>query len=233
MGSFFAPNSGACLGDRRILPPKRSRGQRIVISGESFSSKASLRRAIQDEIDPLPFGQIFRSDLISNLAHDRHPYCFLKDLRPTHFRKFYPQAGRSGYHFQAYFPDLGWRGLSWHKCLDPPTFHDEARGFLRWNLIPLLQEARGNACEQCGSRSQLEVHHADPTFQAMYDEASRYFSPEEIDTWAFYNWDSIPAFRLPPDHPVFRSFMEMHLTARLEILCKDCHLAATSPRSGR
>lgn len=192
-----------------------------------FPSKVSLVRAIQAEIRLHPMGVIFQSELLSDLVRARHPYCKLKHLKPSHFRKMPPQPGRGGYLFKAFFPQIGWRSLSWRKAVDPTTFHDEARTYLRWNLIPFLNEAKKRSCQHCGSVVALEVHHEKPTFQEMYQRAAQLFEPAEMNVWKFYNWDGIPGFRLPPEHPVFIKFMELHNNALLETLCQKCHQRET------
>lgn len=221
--------------DRRVLPPKRkkSRIQPITFGDYQFDSKTALQKAIQAEVAQYDIAEAFRSNLISDLMVARHPYCSQNHLRPSAFRKFYAQWGRSGYHFQGFFKRIGWKSLAWHKCIDQPTYHDEARKFLRWNLIPILHEARKSCCDRCNARGNLEVNHANPTFQEMYDQVSHLFTDEEIDTWAFYNWDNVPGFRIPPHHPVFKAFMALHENAILETLCKPCHRIATNHRSKR
>lgn len=199
----------------------------ILFSDYELASKAELTRAVQTEINQYMLGEEFESRLLSALVLYRHPYCRRHILIPTRFMKRTAQYGRSGYHFHGYFEGIGWKSLSWHKCITPTTFHDEVRNFLRWNLIPSLIEAKGEQCEHCGSRTQLEVNHAAPTFEAIYRQVEGLFSAEETDIWAYYDWDSIPGFRLPSDHPVFLTFMAIHNEATLETLCKPCHAKVT------
>lgn len=209
--------------------------QTIYVDGQIYPSKAALRRAIQAEVGRHERITAFESSLISDLVATRHPYRSRHNLRPTLFRAYHPQPGRQGYHFQAYFEDRGWKGLSWNKCINPTTFHEEVRKYLRWTVEPMMQEARKSACEYALDdddyhEGTLEVDHSDPTFEEMYQKARVHFTPEEEDIWAFYDWDTVPGFRLPPDHQVFKTFMALHQSCYLQTLCTHHHRRITNQR---
>ena len=204
--------------------------QPITFGTYSFPTKVALKHAIRTEMAQYSINQQFKSDLLAQLIYYRHPYASHKALSPTLFKQAPPTLYRSGYHFEALFPSIGWRGISWNKCVTPKTYHDEVRGYLRWTLAPVLAEAKGFKCELCFDTRKLEVDHHSPTFEQMYQQAATLFTAQEIETWAYYDWDGIPGFRLPPTHPVFKAFMAAHQTAILKTFCHDCHQRATRIR---
>lgn len=209
-------------------------GTYLSFGDHLFASKADLIRTVKHEIAEHPLNQVFESPLVSDLILYRHPYCRLEGLRPETFCKRPPAQYRAGYHFQAWFPSVAaWHPVSWHKAVNPPSYEDEVRKFLRWNIEPLLAEARGLRCEHCGSTLNLETDHKDPTFDQMWRAAAPLLTIAEISTWAYYQWDNVPGFRLPPTHPVFRSVMAAHQTAIFQTLCRTCHQAETKRRNNQ
>lgn len=204
---------------------------RYELAGQIYQTKKSVKDAVRALVDRMPFGHEFESPLLSDLIGKYHHQCPKLGIRPTMFRRDRHEEHPSGQDFKAYFPQavngavVGWHGVSWTKCLDPPSYEDEVRGFLRRVAKPEMDAARKDACEECHRTGSgpLQVDHANPTFEEMYQKVRGQLTAREIENWAYYDWISHERFSLPEDHPVSLEFRRLHAKARLRTLCKACH----------
>ena len=202
----------------------------FTLDGYDYDSKEGAKVAIRNIIKLQKIGSVFGSPTLSDLFARYHPYCQLHKVRPTLFRKDSPDP-ESGWNSPILRMKLGsiWTSLSWHTAIDGTDWHTECKSFLRWKIIPIIQESKKSACEECGSITGLEVDHAAPTFSEIFEAAK---SPFPGDIWAYYQIDRQWHFQLPDNHPVVKKFMALHATARLVTLCKPCHVKITKDRMG-
>jgi hypothetical protein len=188
-----------------------------------YSTKAQLQAIIQCRVNAQPFEIPFADALISNLIAERHYFCHLTGLRPTQFKKTKENVP---YRFYGHF-EHGWHPVSWSKCLTrPPSKTDLIVRALRDRISPIKMALRRDhpICVRCGTAQSEEVHHADPTFEALTDEVLAGLPEEEINavlsTW---DWFKVENFTLPDHLALVRKFDALHKAARLEALCKPCH----------
>lgn len=205
------------------------------LAGRRYPSKQAVTTAVQEELAVYQKGELFTSPLLTDLISKHHHRCAPLKLQPTHFRKMtlpeYPNHP-TAYELQGYFPSLQqWHDVSWKKCLNPPTYLDEVYQSLRFRIAPQMKKVRSEACHKCGSRDQLDVHHATPTFATIAQEASKQFTPAEILNWAYHDWVNQARFSLPENHPVVKEFDRLHKSAALITLCRKCHVEQTQIRS--
>ncbi len=199
------------------------------LTGRRYTSKVAVRKAVRQVLNAYLFYQEFESQLLSDLIAGYHHRCPQLGLRPIRFRKVPLPEYASKYEFQGYFPQvrdeapIGWHDVSWTKCLDPPTYDDEVRQFLRRRIQPQMKAALRDRCEECGSADRLEVHHVKPTFEEMYQQARRSFTEVEVDGWAYHDWLANDRFAMPEGHPVLVAFEEAHRQGQLKTLCRTCH----------
>ena len=210
-----------------------ARPQSYHLAGMTFPSKAAVTRAVREELTHHARWDEFTSPLLADLLTNYHHALPRLGLVPLKFRKTPPlESNReSDYNFEAYFKDprlTGWHGVSWVRCLKPPTYFDEVREFLRRIIAPIMATHRHPSCDRCGSTQNLEVDHAQPTFQEMFLAATTAFTAEEIASWAYHDWIGEERFRLPSDHPVTKGFLLLHDVAAFQTLCRQCHAKKTS-----
>ena len=205
------------------------------LAGDRYTTKVSVRRAVRRVMEAHPLDREFESQLLSDLIARYHHRCPLLGLRPIRFRKVTLPQYPTGYELQGYFPQVvdgevvGWHDVSWTKCLNPPTYDDEVRQFLRRRIQPEIRATLGDQCEECGSTSDLEVDHEEPAFDEMYQRARLFFTQGEVDNWAYHDWLRNDRFELPQGHPVLVAFEAEHRRARLRTLCRSCHRRGTNP----
>ena len=143
--------------------------------------------------------------MLSDLVFKHHFAAARLGLRPVRFRKAFPTDQVRHSVLEGYFPELGiWHDFSWHKCLTPPTYADEVRGFFRQRVqdSPEWERAIRVRCEKCGGSHRLQVDHLSPTFKQIFDEAYELFTPEEIEGWFNHDWIQNEYFLLPDAHVV-------------------------------
>jgi hypothetical protein len=189
----------------------------------NYSTKKALQETIQGRVNSQPFEVPFEDSLISDLISERHYFCSLAGLRPTSFKKTKENAP---YRLYGHF-DHGWHPVSWTKSLSRPRSETEliVRA-LRDRISPIKMAFRREhpICAHCATAQSEEVHHADPTFEAITDEVLAGL-PEDAVNAALSTWDWFKAenFTLPDDLELVRKFDALHKVARLEALCTPCH----------
>lgn len=83
-------------------------------------AKTALRACIRERLKAYAIDEVFEDELISDLIAQKHYFCSISALRPTHFRKrFRPGSSVNGYDFEGFFLTSQWRKVSWTQCLDP------------------------------------------------------------------------------------------------------------------
>ena len=111
-------------------------------------------------------------------------------------------------------------------CRAPRTKTELIVRALRDRISPIKMAFRRDhpICTHCATAQSEEVHHADPTFEAITDEVLAGL-PEDAINAALSTWDWFKAenFTLPDDLELVRKFDALHTVARLEALCKRCH----------
>jgi hypothetical protein len=131
---------------------------------------------------------------------------------------------------QAHFPEHGWRNFSFHHvCRKTPynketylekQMKDEMRDL--WSKST-YSNISGRRCEKCGIPAEV-IHHESPKFVDISARCIALIPRGELlvfDYWnshmffeKFFHWSASPLFQL---------FHEMHLSAHLVPLCKECH----------
>lgn len=198
----------------------------ITIGGRTFPTQKAATEAIRAELAPWPLEVEFRSDLLSELAAEHHYYLSRVGLRPARHRKVRHPDHPTGYELQGWFEGIGWHDWSWTKCLRQPTWQQDVTAHLRRLVKPLMDEARGAACERCGERvSILEVHHKSPEFKEMVAQVLPLITPAEA--LSYRDWKGKTRYELPPGHPIEGAFLALHAKAKLETLCRPHHWEAT------
>jgi hypothetical protein len=195
-----------------------------------FPTKNALEEAIRAIVDPQPFNDPFESPLISDLVSERHYFCSLRALRPSHFRKI---RGNSPYKFQGDFSGLptsvplGWHTVSWKKCVIPPlTEWDRIVRAMRDRIEPEKARYKKShpTCEDCGQKPSKDAHHANPPFQSISDSLrSRVSDAEVAECLAGWDWFSPDNFALPMGNKLTVIFDQLHANAELRALCRECH----------
>jgi hypothetical protein len=208
---------------------------------QGFKTKVGLRKVVRFLLKNYPTGQEFRSSLLSDLVYHRHYWYSAQKKRPVKFKK---RAWKSGeyrkadsYSFQAYFPGLGWRELSWNKCVDGSNdIEENISKALREAAEPFVLSYRNHhpICERCETKPAREIDHVDPEFSIIEKEARKLISEEEVTSWAtrlmgFERWD----FAIPGSHPAIKFIQETHWTAKLMAVCKECHLLNAQERKSK
>ena len=195
-------------------------------------NKTKLTILIRDIVNPIPMGAEFASDVLSDLIAERHYYCSTAGLRPERFRKI---ADRPPYTFQGLFPGLGWRAVSWSKCVNGFSFRAELKKALR-RLIELdvvNHRTRNPTCARCGAVA-TEVDHADPEFDVMAEDALSLLDADmERKLLAAHDWLSDEEWQFPSGSPVMLRMLELHRTAVLMSVCHPCHLENARERKGK
>lgn len=192
----------------------------------TFVFQKDLAEAVRAVVDPARDDTPFVSELISDLVAERHYYCRRHGLRPTRFMR---TSEDRPYRFYGDFPQLGWHPISWKKCVEPPPTRESIiRDALRQSTEAAKTAFRRAhpLCQHCGRAPSAETHHAEPTFadlvSAVFATVTEADLESALDTWNFF--DPQP-FSLPADHVIQSRFDERHRRARLEALCRRCHLA--------
>ena len=198
------------------------------LDGRFFKTKKAVQDAVRASLNAHPLVQVFECPLLADLVVKHHYYCSKHDLRPVRFRKMPREKG--GYELQGWFNELNsWHGVSYLKCLNPPTFEQFINKALRDAVFPLVRAAEKPCCEKCGSVYRLEVDHVKPTFNEMFQEALKALDDKDRAAWAAYNWVTHASLVLPPDGGAVKKILELHQTATLQTLCAPCHRNVKRP----
>ena len=201
-----------------------------------FPSKAALRRAVQAVLARHPIGEEFESDLIADLIAGHHYYCSRHGLRPVAFVKARNPRYPGAYFFKGLFPDIGWHGVSWTKCIDQRTWQLEVGAALRREVQPLMDAYREAhpSCERCGSSGRCEVDHVAPEFASVVREAMALHSEAEWDAiLAQHSWLRDEEFLLPAPLAAVQYVHEVHKRCVLMSVCQACHRQNAADRRGR
>lgn len=199
----------------------------IVLGRFHFATRMAARDHIRSILVEKILYEEFESEVLADLIAGHHDYCSAVGLRPLRFRKGAAPESKGGYEFQAFFLELGWHGVSWVKSLKVDDPYRRFRDSLRRRVRPLIDKARGQACERCGRSGGLHVDHEDPTFDGMARQAFAKTSPEEVRAWSRQTWKIEERFSLPEGHPALVEFDSLHAHARLRTLCRPCHAEVT------
>lgn len=198
-------------------------------------SKTDLKKAIQRELAQYSHWQEFRSPLISDLISTKHYYCAPAGVRIEHFRKVPNSRTKKAdrYDFQGCFPGRGWHSVSWTQCIDPKDDRDLLKDALRDAIRPLASTYRAThpQCERCNAAASQEVDHVEPEFDVIARIAIESLTQEEKRQAlaGFEFWLKEP-FTLPPDHKAVRMVVDAHKTAKLQAVCRACHVASAASR---
>jgi len=197
-------------------------------------AKTALKAYIRNRLKEYAIDEVFEDELISDLIAQKHYFCSVNALRPSHFRKrFRPGSGENGYDFEGLFPTAQWRKVSWTQCLDPKTREDIIEDALR-NAVQSIVSARKAVfptCEKCGQKPSAEVDHVDPEFAEIARQAIDTMSQQDMDeAISRFDWWKEEAFELPANSPALLYTLDAHKTAQLQAVCKECHLSNAKER---
>lgn len=203
----------------------------IVFAG---MTKTQLRAKIRERLKAYALDEVFEDALISDLISQKHYFCSVHALRPTHFRKrFRPGSGQNGYDFEGLFVNAQWRKVSWTQCLDPKTREDIIEYALRNAVQSIVsaRKARFPNCEKCDNKPSTEVDHVDPEFSEIARLAMDTMTQKDLDeAISNFDWWKEEPFTLPIHSPALIYTLNAHKTAQLQAVCKECHLSNAKER---
>jgi hypothetical protein len=201
----------------------------IILNGISFSTKKSVIEIIKKEISNKLNGQEFNSPIISDLIEKYHWYCSQKKIRPLKFKVLFDLGGdgnNNSYQFKGFFDGIGWKSVSWKKCLNPQTWESAKIRLLRDLIDDQAETYRLNnyKCFYCGKTTPpLHCHHDKPPFIEMAKMVDHLFTESDKQLWINRKWEDDCDFALPKDNPAVIEFLKIHSKATLKVLCIDCH----------
>jgi len=191
----------------------------------NFLTQAALRTAVRELVDRHSFYTPFVDNLIVVLIAERHYFCSMRGLRPVEFKK---TRENEPYRFYGLFAH-GWHPVSWSKCVPaPPSKLDLIVRALRDRIEPIKSAFRQAHpwCAHCQRAPAVEIHHAEPTFQAIMALVFSTTTEEDIITaLASWDWFKTEQFVIAETYPIVCFFDRFHAGARLEVLCRTCHNA--------
>lgn len=188
-------------------------------------TKTRLKEMIREEIAAVEFGQGFESALIADLISQKHYHCAAQSLRPCRFRKLHRPG--AAYDFQGYFPGYGWHGVSWTQCIEPRDEMAWLERALRDAAHPIIStyKATHPICERCGNHPSTEVDHVLPEFKVMVSQIIQTLSLSQVEEiFSRFDWLDKEPFSLPLGHAALQLIAESHQTAKLQAVCKPCHV---------
>lgn len=189
-----------------------------------FKTKREARDAIRLIFDRQPFNSPFESPLVSDLIAERHYHCSKHNLRPSRFRKL---PGINIYTVEGEFPGIGWKAVSWTKCLSRAlTDWDYVKRAMRDHIMNDKLRFRDDhpTCQSCHGAPSAEVHHKEPTLEQIALSIRAKITEADVSTClADWNWFHSENFSLPSGHVITKLFEQAHQSAQLEALCIDCH----------
>jgi 5-methylcytosine-specific restriction endonuclease McrA len=199
-----------------------------------FKTQAEARQAIRSIFSAQPFNEPFEAPLVSDLIHERHYHCSKHNLRPSRFRKL---PGINKYTVEGDFPGIGWKAVSWTKCLSRPlTEWDYIKRAMRDHIVndKLRFRDAHPVCQDCGRAPSVEVHHKKPSVEQIALSIRAKVTEVDISSClANWNWFHTENFSLPSGHIITMLFQEAHRSAQLKALCIDCHNKTKSKRGAK
>ena len=132
-----------------------------------FKTQTEARDAIRLIFDRQPFNAPFESQIVSDLIAEGHYHCSKHNLRPSRFRKL---PGINIYKVEGEFSGIGWKAVSWTKCLARPLTDWEyikraMRDYITHDKLR-FRDAHP-ICQDCHRASSLEVHHRELTLEQI------------------------------------------------------------------
>lgn len=194
----------------------------FTLGGRTYRTKKAAMDVCKKVINSHPLVKPFASEVLSDLVQRHHYYCSRHGLRPLQFRKI-PRA-RGGYRLEGWFDGIGWHGVSYRKCLTPPTFEQEVNKALRKVVEPVVWRTRDDwVCEKCGGTQDLEQDHVEPKFVDVFNACMEVITDEDRAAWDNFNWPRYEEFFLPKNSPAVKLALKMHENAVIRTLCAPCH----------
>jgi hypothetical protein len=190
-----------------------------------FKSKAECKAVVQEELRRFEVDEAFMCPLVSDLIATHHYELSREGVRPVWFRKRRSRIGEPGpYQFEAAIDGHGWRGVSWTKCISPPTPASLVAAGLRRRVQPEINaawEACEGICVECRSQMASEMHHRSPSFGELLERFIGGRDPESILVgYGFWNCER---WVVPDSDPNLADFLRDHAACELVPMCKDCH----------
>lgn len=159
-----------------------------------------------------PLDEVFKDELLSKLIFQKHDYCSVHGLSPTHFRKLYRAGG--GYDFQALFLTSRWHGVSWAQCLVPQDRKEWIEAALGGSVQSIVVgiKRKFETCEKYKLVPLTEVDHVDPEFsETVRDVMSQ---NGFVEAFSGFDWWSEKLFELPEQNPALHYPRAAHKTAQ-------------------
>ena len=189
-------------------------------------NKTNTAKEARSIVNSYENGEDFESDFISDLIQEKHYYCSLHNIRPTHFKKE-SRGAKEKYDFYGFFTEKNkWHKVSWLICTQKVDRKKWAIKALR-NLIQpemYLYKSDHEMCESCNNEPATEVDHVFPEFDKMASESLELMSETDwIDAFKSFDFWEEGEFKLPNTSQAVAKFKELHSTAQLQAVCTKCH----------
>jgi hypothetical protein len=215
----------ACLKKTRLffyfyikMPP-------VSIGDAHFKSKKDAYTFVKNKLDQIGFGTINEADdhfqFLLSLLHN-HPEAEQKRGAGISSFSIRPNPISNGKHITVCRTDHSIDTFSWRACCGL------TKSPIQWIAILCRQAVssemynfrKNKACQVCGSTGNLHTHHDQPRFSEIIKMFTKEHGTSNPDYCARDN-NMVPC--LPPTmHATFLAFHQEH--ARLQVLCKSCHL---------
>lgn len=193
-------------------------------------TKTQVEDEVGKIVDPISLHKEFESEFISGLIVEKHYFCSRNRLRPTKFRKL---PGRNRYELEGYFPNRGWHKVSWRECIYPRNREKQVTEALRRAIEPVIRayKTKHPVCEKCNRRPTEQIDHVNPEFKDIVKHALSLMTENDWKkTFDKFDWWNDAPFSLPEDSPSLIETVRAHKMARLQAVCKDCHLKNAEER---
>ena len=198
-----------------------------------------LLKRIQEIANPYrENGQEFVSDFLSDAFLARYYFCRENNIRPVKYKWVYDyvakwvKKGTKGDIFHAYMNDeLGWKRISYNKVVRIYTTAEvvekEIEEIMRevsHEFYPLNAFETTTFCHYNITHSEpktaTDMHHENPSFQSILLECRSLITDEDIKN---FNWEKKDCFIDFNNHPAVVRCRELHKTAIMHPICKQCH----------
>lgn len=196
-----------------------------------FKTQEEAKKAVQSVVDPFrKTDQEFKSQLVSDLIAQYHFGAKQWNARPTKFRWSVHQTWGFEHAFNAYFPDYGWREVSWNKAikqweLNLNTLPGAIAAELRMHTGEILKAYRTEHphCERAGcDKFSEDVDHVEPEFKVIAQTAIGLLSTAELQQIIDnYDWRTGEGLKIP--EKCISSARLAHENAQLMAVCRPCH----------
>jgi len=210
-------------------------------------TQKQIHEKIQEIADPYrpgkeKSGQEFSSDWLSDAFLARYYFCKENNIRPVKFKWVYDyvckwvKKGPKGDIFHAYLNDeLGWKRISYNKVVRIYTtaevIEKEIKEIMRevsheFYPAPMVNGSFITTvfCHynitHTDHRIATDVHHESPNFKTILQECRSLITDEDIKN---FNWGKKDCFIDFNSHPAVVRCRELHKTAIMHPICKDCH----------